>query len=259
VIQIDHVTKRFGDTVAVDDLSLEIPRGEIFAVLGRNGAGKTTTIKMIAGLLRPGAGTVRVCGFDAHRQPFEAKSRLAYVPDQPFLYDKLTAREFLHFTADLYRLGRGREREARIDELVRLFEMEDYLDELAEAYSHGMKQRVVLAAALLHRPEVLVVDEPLVGLDPQNARLVKSIFREETRRGTTLFMSTHTLPVAEEVADRIGILHEGRLIALGTMAELRSRGRSDGRLEDVFFSILEGAGETGPAPGPAAPPAGAAP
>jgi ABC-2 type transport system ATP-binding protein len=258
MIEIDHVSKRFGDTVAVDDLSLRIPRGELFAVLGRNGAGKTTTIKMIAGLLRPDAGAIAVCGFDAHRRPFEAKSRLAYVPDQPFLYDKLTAREFLHFTADLYRLGRGAEREARIDELVGLFEMGGYLDELAEAYSHGMKQRVVLAAALLHRPEVLVVDEPLVGLDPQNARLVKSIFREEARRGATLFMSTHTLPVAEEVADRIGILHEGRLIAVGTMAELRARGRSEGRLEDIFFSILAEAGDPGPGPAPSGA-AGAAP
>ncbi len=242
MIRIDHVTKRFGDTVAVDDLTLEIPRGELFAMLGRNGAGKTTTIKMIAGLLRPTAGAVGVCGFDVQRHPLEAKTRLAYVPDQPFLYDKLTAREFLHFIADMYRIENGREREGRIDDLVRLFEMEAYLDGLAESFSHGMKQRVVLAAALLHRPEVLVVDEPLVGLDPQNARLVKRIFREEAGRGTSILMSTHTLSVAEEVSDRIGILHEGRLVTVGTMAELRERSRSDGRLEDLFFRILEGVG-----------------
>ncbi len=249
MIQLDHVTKRFGDTVAVSDLSLEIRPGELVAMLGRNGAGKTTTIKLIAGLLRPSAGSVSVCGFDVHRHPFEAKARLAYVPDQPFLYDKLTAREFLRFIADMYRLEAGA-RDRRIDDLVRLFEMGEYLDGLAESYSHGMKQRVVLAAALLHRPDVLVVDEPLVGLDPQNARLVKRIFREEAMRGTSILMSTHTLSVAEEVADRIGILHEGRLVAAGTMAELRARSRSDGRLEDLFFRILEGVGPEGAAPAP---------
>jgi len=240
MIQIEHVTRRFGDTVAVNDLSLDLQPGELFTLLGPNGAGKTTTIKMIAGLLRPTAGRVVVCGFDVLRQPLEAKSLLAYIPDEPFLYDKLSGREFLHFVADLYGIGNGRDRETRIEELVRLFGMTDYLDDLTETYSHGMKQRVVLASALLHRPRVLVVDEPLVGLDPQNARLVKSLFREQTRQGITIFMSTHTLPVAEEVADRIGILHEGRLVALGTMADLRAQSRSDGRLEDLFFKILEG-------------------
>jgi ABC-2 type transport system ATP-binding protein len=256
MIRLDHVTKRFGETVAVNDLSLEIPPGQLFAVLGRNGAGKTTTIKMIAGLLRPTAGSVGVCGFDVLRQPLEAKTRIAYVPDQPFLYDKLSGREFLRFTADMYRVEQGAARAARIEELVRLFDMEDYVDELSETYSHGMKQRAVLAAALLHRPQVLVIDEPLVGLDPQNARRVKAVFREEARRGTTLFMSTHTLSVAEEVADRIGILHEGRLVALGTMDELRAQSRSDGRLEDLYFKILEGVepeGTPAAAPGPPSP------
>jgi ABC-2 type transport system ATP-binding protein len=253
MIRLDRVTKRFGETVAVNDLSLEIPPGQLFAVLGRNGAGKTTTIKMIAGLLRPTAGSVTVCGFDLQRHPLEAKARIAYVPDQPFLYDKLSGREFLRFTADMYRVEAGAARAARIEELVRLFDMEDYVDELSETYSHGMKQRAVLAAALLHRPQVLVVDEPLVGLDPQNARRVKSVFREEARRGTTLFMSTHTLSVAEEVADRIGILHEGRLVALGTMDELRAQSRSGGRLEDLYFKILEGVGPEAAAASPAAP------
>jgi ABC-2 type transport system ATP-binding protein len=167
MIQIEHVTRRFGDTVAVNDLSLDLQPGELFTLLGPNGAGKTTTIKMIAGLLRPTAGRVVVCGFDVLRQPLEAKSLLAYIPDEPFLYDKLSGREFLHFVADLYGIGNGRDRETRIEELVRLFGMTDYLDDLTETYSHGMKQRVVLASALLHRPRVLVVDEPLVGLDPQ--------------------------------------------------------------------------------------------
>jgi ABC-2 type transport system ATP-binding protein len=263
MIRLDRVTKRFGATVAVDGLTLEIQHGELFAILGRNGAGKTTTIKMMAGLLRPDAGTVHVCGFDVHRQSLEAKSRLAYVPDQPFLYDKLSGREFLNFIAEMYRIENGRARAGRIDELSRLFELGGFLDELAEAYSHGMKQRLVLASALLHRPEVMVVDEPLVGLDPQNARLVKTIFREEARRGTTIFMSTHTLSVAEEVADRIGILHEGRLVELGTMAELRARSRSDGRLEDLFFRILEEQagtnGDAAPRPPASAPPTPLAP
>jgi len=253
VIKLAHVTKRFGDTVAVHDLTLEIQRGELFALLGRNGAGKTTTIKLIAGLLQPSAGAVEVCGLDVHRRPLEAKARLAYVPDQPFLYDKLTAREFLRFIAEMYGIPPA-ERDARVASLVRLFEIEGYLDALAESCSHGMKQRVVLAAALLHRPEVLVVDEPLVGLDPQNARLVKRVFREEAARGASILMSTHTLSVAEEVSDRIGILHEGRLVAVGTMDDLRARSRAGGSLEDLFFSILEGLGPEGAAPRAATPP-----
>jgi ABC-2 type transport system ATP-binding protein len=239
MIVLDHVTKRFGEKVAVDDLSLTIPGGELFAVLGQNGAGKTTTIKMIAGLLRPNAGRVSVCGFDVQRDALDAKSVLAYVPDQPFLYDKLSGREFLNFIADLYRMENGRARAVRIGEFVDLFDMGNFIDELSEGYSHGMKQRVVLAATFLHRPKVVVVDEPLVGLDPQNARLVKNIFREEARRGATLFMSTHIVSVAEEIADRIGIISDGKVVALGTMADLRAQSRFDGRLEDLFFKILE--------------------
>jgi ABC-2 type transport system ATP-binding protein len=239
MIRLDHVTKRFGETVAVDDLSLELRPGELFALLGPNGAGKTTTIKMIAGLLRPSAGRISVGGFDVLAQSLEAKARLAYVPDEPFLYDKLTGREFLDFIADLYALENGAARTARIEALARLFDMGGYLDLLTETYSHGMKQRVVLASAMLHRPQVMVVDEPLVGLDPQNARLVKALFREQTRQGMTIFMSTHTLSVAEEVADRIGILYAGRLAAMGTLAELRAASRSDGPLEDLFFKIVE--------------------
>lgn len=240
MISIQGVTKHYGAKTAVDNLSLEIAPGEFFAVLGPNGAGKTTTIKMIAGLLRPSAGRILVCGHDAHADPIEAKRACAYVPDQPFLYDKLSGLEFMHFIGDLYGVH-GPEREREIDRLVELFGMGGFVRELTEAYSHGMKQRLVLAATLLHRPRVILVDEPLVGLDPHNARLVKEVFREQARGGTSIFMSTHVLSVAEDFADRIGIMLHGRMVALGRLEDLRKQARSDGRLEEVFFRITEGA------------------
>jgi ABC-2 type transport system ATP-binding protein len=240
VISIQGVTKHYGKKVAVDNLSLEIAAGEFFAVLGPNGAGKTTTIKMIAGLLRPTAGRILVGGCDVQVDPIAAKKACAYVPDQPFLYDKLSGIEFMNFIADLYGVD-GAERQKEIDRLVELFGMKDFVRELTEAYSHGMKQRLVLAATLLHKPKVIMVDEPLVGLDPHTARLVKQVFREQARNGTSIFMSTHVLSVAEDFADRIGIMIQGKIVDLGKMDELRKQAQLEGRLEDVFFKITEGA------------------
>jgi ABC-2 type transport system ATP-binding protein len=238
MISIQGVSKTFGNKKAVDDLSLEIPSGEFFAVLGPNGAGKTTTIKMIAGLLRPSAGRILVGGKDVAKDPIEAKRACAYVPDQPYLYDKLSGLEFMNFIGDLYGVDGDRTRE--IDRLVELFSMKDFVRELTEAYSHGMKQRLVLAATLLHKPKVILVDEPLVGLDPHTARLVKQVFKDQAKSGVSIFMSTHVLSVAEDFADRIGIMLGGRIRALGKLDELRKQSQVEGRLEDVFFKITEG-------------------
>ena len=239
MISIQGVTKHYGKKVAVDNLSLDIAGGEFFAVLGPNGAGKTTTIKMVAGLLRPTAGRILVGGVDVQVDPIGAKKVCAYVPDQPFLYDKLSGLEFMNFIADLYGVdGDGRDKE--IDRLVELFGMKDFVRELTEAYSHGMKQRLVLAATLLHKPKVIMVDEPLVGLDPHTARLEKQVFREQARGGTSIFMSTHVLSVAEDFADRIGIMLQGKIVALGRMEDLRRQAQLEGKLEDVFFKITEG-------------------
>ena len=242
MISIRSVVKRFGSKVAVDGLSLEVSSGEFFAILGPNGAGKTTTIKMVAGLLRPTEGVIEVCGHDLSVDGVAAKKLTSYVPDQPFLYDKLSGIEFLNFIGDLYEVD-GVERQKEIDRLVELFSLEDFVRELTESYSHGMKQRLVLAATLLHRPKVILVDEPLVGLDPHTARLVKQVFREEARKGTAIFLSTHVLSVAEDFADRIGIMMNGRIVALGTIDELRKQSSSTGRLEEVFFKITEGGRE----------------
>lgn len=236
MIVLQGVSKNFGRKRAVDGLTLEVAPGEFFALLGPNGAGKTTTIKMIAGLLRPDAGKILVGGLDVQERPIEVKRLLGYVPDQPFLYERLSGAEFLNFVADLYGLdGTGRRRE--MERLVELFGMADYIHELIESYSHGMRQRVVLAATLLHRPKAILVDEPLVGLDPHTTRLVKEIFRQEVRSGTSIFMSTHILSVAEDLADRIGIMREGRLVAVGGLEDLRRRAGAGGRLEEIFFRI----------------------
>src|SRR5262249_25173654 len=203
MISLSGVTKRFGMKCAVDQLDLEVRSGELFAFLGPNGAGKTTTIKMICGLLAADAGTVRVGVFEASSQ--QARQLLGYVPDQPYLYDKLTGREFLKFVVEMYGLER-RLAAKRIDELIETFEMGDYVDDLCETYSQGMKQRVVFASALVHDPKVLVVDEPLVGLDPRSGRIVKDLFKSQVRAGAAVLMSTHLLAIAEEIADRIGIV-----------------------------------------------------
>ena len=191
MIRLENLTKRFGDMVAVDHLNLDIPAGELFVFVGPNGAGKTTTIKMIAGLLRPTEGRVILCGHDVQKDYIEARSLLSYVPDQPFLYDKLTGREFLRFVGAMYGMDRSAI-ERKIGSLSELFETDGFLDELAQTYSHGMKQRVVVSAAMLHEPRVLVIDEPMVGLDPKGARTLKAVLRDLTGDGVTVFMSTHT-------------------------------------------------------------------
>lgn len=235
-IEILEVTKRYGRFLALDRLSLSIAAGELFAFLGPNGAGKTTTIKLVAGLLAPDSGSVRVCGHPMGSDGRLAKSQLAYVPDQPFLYEKLTGREFLDFVAAMYGLPRDDARR-RGATLIERLEMGSFLDQLTESYSHGMKQRTVLAAALLHRPRVLIIDEPMVGLDPKTVRTVKDLMRDLIRDGGTVFMNTHTLEVAEATADRIGIIHHGRLVALGGLSELRAQAAANATLEDIFLTL----------------------
>jgi ABC-2 type transport system ATP-binding protein len=237
MIELCGVTKTFGSKVAVAGLDLSVRSGELFAFLGPNGAGKTTTIKMVCGLLAPTSGVVRVGGYPATRQ--EARQLLAYVPDQPYLYEKLTGREFLRFVVEMYGLDRHAA-ERKIGELIETFEMADYVDELCENYSQGMKQRIVFASALVHEPRVLIVDEPLVGLDPRSARIVKDLFVAQVRSGVAVLMSTHLLSIAEELADTIGIIDQGRMLAEGTLAELRDRVKLDGPLEDLFLTLTGG-------------------
>lgn len=240
MISFDHVTRTYGRKVAVADLSLTIPPGELFAFLGPNGAGKTTTIKMLVGLLRPGAGSVSVCGHDIVSHTREATRFIGYVPDQTFLYDKLSGREFLEFVAEM----RGMDREATRAAVAReaeQFGLTPFVDELAETYSHGMRQRLVFASAMLHEPAVLVVDEPMVGLDPKSVRLVKDLLSTRAAAGTAVFMSTHTLAVAEEIADRIGVIDHGSLRFLGTQAELQAElADGQGTLEQLFLRLTTG-------------------
>ncbi len=240
-IDLQHVTKRFNRHVAVNDLTLRVEPGEIYAFLGPNGAGKTTTIKMMVGLLRPDDGRVQVCGHNMTLDGKVAKAQLAYVPDQPFLYDKLTGREFLGFVGRMYGMSAEAIRR-QTGGLARQLDLGDWLDQYSESYSHGMKQRVVLTAALLHEPRVLIVDEPMIGLDPITGRAVKRLFRQVRESGGSVFLSTHTLDTAEDLADRIGIIHHGKLVAEGTLAELKQKTGQDDRLEDVFLKMVEGAG-----------------
>lgn len=237
MIEFENVTRTYGPKVAVAGLDLVVPRGELFAFLGPNGAGKTTTIKMLVGLLRPHAGHVRLGGYDLVTQTRQACRLLGYVPDQPFLYDKLTGREFLHFIAGMHGMASEAAR-GRIARETENFGLADFLDELAETYSYGMKQRLVFAAAMLHDPAVLVIDEPMVGLDPRSARLMKDLLRAKTAEGVTVFMSTHILDVAEEIADRIGIVDRGRLRCLGTLAQLgRELALQHTSLEQLFLEV----------------------
>jgi ABC-2 type transport system ATP-binding protein len=238
MIDIANVTKRYGPKVAVQDLGLHVPAGELFAFLGPNGAGKTTTIKILCGLLFPSSGTVRVGGHDLVTRGDQARALISYVPDQPYLYEKLTGREFLQFTADLYAMPPGRARD-KIDEVIDTFHLEEFVDDLTERYSHGMRQRTVFAAALVHEPRLLIADEPTVGLDPKSIRELKTLLRELAAGGMTVFLSTHTLDIAQELADRIGIIDRGRLIGCGTMADLRKQAAMDGSLEDLFLKITE--------------------
>jgi ABC-2 type transport system ATP-binding protein len=242
MILVEHLVKAFGSFKAVDDVSLEVAGGEIHGFLGPNGAGKTTTLRVIAGLLKPTAGRVAIDGHDLAREPEAAKGALGFIPDRPFLYEKLTAAEFLRFHGGLYGMdGEGVESRAR--ELLELFELLDWRDELVESFSHGMRQRLVLCAAFLHRPKAVVVDEPMVGLDPRGARLIKEIFRVMSRKGVAILMSTHTLEVAEEMCDRITIILEGRIIARGTVPELQAlAGTDDPELTPVFLKLTGGSG-----------------
>jgi ABC-2 type transport system ATP-binding protein len=245
MIELSEVTKKYGAKTAVDRLSLRVESGELFAFLGPNGAGKTTTIKLVCGLLFPTAGSVRVGGFDLKTQGDQARQMISYVPDQPYLYEKLTGREFLQFIADMYGLGPDRARQ-RMEEMIELFGLGDFVDDLTESYSHGMKQRTVFAAALLHEPKVLIVDEPTVGLDPRSVRLLKDLLRKEADRGVTVFLSTHSLDVAQELAGRIGIVESGRLISCGPLEALRRQAALDGSLEEVFLKLTqEAAAENG--------------
>ena len=237
MIELIHLVKKFGELVAVDDISLSVPRGEFFAVLGPNAAGKTTTIKILAGLIKPTSGSARICGFDVLSHPLEARRRLAYVPDFPFLYEKLTPWEFFRFTGQMFRMENDRILNS-CRELIARFSLEPYLNKPIEGLSHGTRQRIAIVAALLHDPEVLVIDEPMVGLDPQHTRVVKDILKERSVAGVTIFLSTHQLSVAEEMADRIGIIHQGRLVALGTRDELRRQSGASGPLEQTFLALV---------------------
>lgn len=245
MIKFDNVTKNFNGFTAVKNLDLEIPEGEFFGFLGPNGAGKTTTIKMLTGLLKPSKGTVTIDGVNIQDKPELVKSWFGYIPDSPYLYDKLSGREFLYFIANLYGMEKE-DAEKRISWLLELFEMDILADKRVEEYSHGMRQKIVMSAAFLHRPKIIIVDEPMVGLDPQSAKIVKTILRKLCdEHKTTVFMSTHTLIVAEELCDRIGIILEGELIAIGTLEELRQLARSERgmSLEDLFLELTGGVKE----------------
>ena len=243
MIRLTNLTKRYGSFTAVDGIDLEVPSGELFGFLGPNGAGKTTTLRMIAGILKPTSGVVEIGGDDLERKPRKAKTRMGFIPDRPFVYDKLTGAEFLRFVAALYG-QEGPAIERRMDELLKLFDLAPWKDELTESYSHGMRQKLIISSALIHQPEVIVVDEPMVGLDPKSARLLKDLFKEFTSRGGTILMSTHTLEVAEDMCDRIGIIQGGKIVACGTMAELRHQfAAGDASLEDLFLRLTGGASE----------------
>ena len=239
LIETQHLVKRYGEKPAVDDVSLGVRPGEIFGFLGPNGAGKTTTIRMIVGLLKPSSGTVRVAGFDVQAEPIRAKAATGYVPDEPNLYAKLSARELLRFIGDLYGLDRVQVAR-RSEELLRMFELAEAADDTIDSYSHGMRQKTALAAALVHDPKVLMLDEPTVGLDPRSARMIKDILHQMAERGAAVFLSTHILEIAEHMCDRIGIIDHGKLIAIGTMDELRGQGAGQASLEDIFLSLTGG-------------------
>ena len=237
MIRFEGLTKRYGRFTAVEPTDLEVGRGEIFGFLGPNGAGKTTSIRMLVGVLRPSSGRVLINGHDIVLDPIRAKQHIGFIPDRPFLYEKLTGGEFLRFVSGLWG-HEGPEAEARADELLDLFELTAWKDTVIESYSHGMKQKLLISSALVHRPELIVVDEPMVGLDPKGARIIKELFRQFADQGGTIFLTTHTLEVAEALCDRIAIMHKGRIRALGSMEELRAQAKSGGaHLEEIFLKL----------------------
>jgi len=235
MIETNQLTKKYGDLTAVSELDLQVDTGEIFVFLGSNGAGKTTTIKMLTGLLLPTSGSANIAGFDVTKSPVEVKKITGYLPDEPFLYNKLTGREFLQFIADMRGIKKNRD---RIDKFLDLFELKDSADELIEGYSLGMKKKIAIGAALLHDPKVLFLDEPTGGLDPKSAKTMKDLLLDIRQRGTTVFMTTHILEIAERMCDRVGIIDHGKLIRVGTMDELRQEAQSgSGSLEDIFLEL----------------------
>ena len=239
MIELINLTKKYNDFPAVNNLNLVVEKGEIFGFIGPNGAGKTTTINMMGGVLAPTSGAVMICGISIQDHPKKAKSKIGYIPDRPYLYEKLTGVEFLKFIGDLYGVDENTFFNRSRDKL-RLFSLSDWADDLIESYSHGMKQRLVMAAALLHDPEVIIIDEPMVGLDPLVINMVKSLFQQLAKEGVTIFMSTHTLKVAEDICDRIGIIHKGSLVAMGTAEDLKSNIQNkNADLEEIFIKLTE--------------------
>ncbi len=237
MLELTGIVKRYGDFGAVNGLDLRVPRGEIFGFLGPNGAGKTTTIRMIAGVLEPTEGSIVIGGYDLETHPMQAKSRIGYIPDRPFLYEKLSGGEFLRFVSGIW----GKDEpasEERADGLLEIFNLLEWKHELIETYSHGMRQKLLITSALIHQPELIVVDEPMVGLDPRSARILKDLFRVYVERGGTVFLSSHTLEIVEAVCDRIAIIREGVIIAKGTMDDLRLQVDSGGAdLEEIFLKV----------------------
>ncbi len=239
MIELKNLTKRYGNTLAVNNINLSVMKGEIFGFIGPNGAGKTTTIRMMGGVLAPTDGSIIIDGINMADDPEGVKKRIGFIPDRPFLYEKLTGMEFMRFSADLYSVDERIFLE-KAQALLKKFAIYNWAHELIESYSHGMKQRLIISAALLHDPNVIVVDEPMVGLDPAAIRMVKDMFLEMAKSGTTIFMSTHTLVVAEDICDRVGIIHRGSLIATGTTGDLkRDAGVQDADLEEVFLMLTE--------------------
>ena len=248
MIRTERLIKNYGGLVAVNDLNLDIPQGQFFAFLGPNGAGKTTTIKLLAGLLKPTSGRALVGGYDIQQDPVAARKIIGFVPDMPFLYDKLDPMEFMLFIGQLYGMNRA-EVVRSSDELFDVFDLNETRRQLIENLSHGTRQRLVIASALLHEPKVIIIDEPMVGLDPRSARVVKNVLKQRSRQGVTVFLSTHILSIAEELADQVGILSRGRMIASGTIDQLQEESGEGGDLEDVFLALTREEEEEGAAAG----------
>jgi ABC-2 type transport system ATP-binding protein len=239
MIKLANLTKKFGSFKAVDGINLDIPAGQLFGFLGPNGAGKTTTIKMMTGLYEPTSGEVFLNGSNIKTHPIEAKQQIGYVPDHPYIYGKLTGREYLYFCAGLYKMPKL-ELGGKIEKIIKLFEIEPWIDKRAENYSQGMSQRLVIAAAVLHNPKIIIIDEPMVGLDPKSASIVKKVLREKCEKGVTVFMSTHILHIAEELCDRVAIIKDGKIIFDYQSSELQSlKNKFDGKLESVFLELTE--------------------